>query len=381
MMPANTSVATPLAALLAEQIRARGPMTFADYMDACLYHPHHGYYSRGDVQRLADYYTSVDMHPIFGRLLARQLEEMWRALGSPVQFDVVELGAAVGRLAQQILDFTAEALPDLYAAMRYTTVERSAARRAAQQAALANHTARLVVADDLPPRIDAGCVLSNEFFDALPVHRVARQDAQQGGELRELYVALDGHRFVEQPGPLSSPALAQYFAEQGITLQDGQQAEAGLAAAEWMERIGRALQRGFVLTVDYGHEARELYNQRHMRGTLLAYEGHRAAEDWFRAPGVQDLTAHVNFTALDLSGRKAGLARTGLVSQSRFLMALGRGNEFADLYQPGQSEVDKLKARLKLKSLIFPEGMGETFHVLVQHKGITAPRLTGLEEF
>lgn len=378
---ASSPATTPLAALLAEQIRARGPLTFADYMDACLYHPEHGYYSRRAAESAGDYYTSVDVHPIFARLLARQIEEMWRALGSPAAFDVVELGAGTGRLARQILDFAPAAFPALYTAMRYTAVERSAARRAALQVALAGHAARVEVTEDLPASIAAGCVLSNEFFDALPVHRVQHQ----GGELRELYVALDGalggNRFVEQPGPLSSPALAGYFAQQGIALLDGQQAEVCLAAGEWMERIGTALGRGFVLTVDYGHEAGELYNERHMRGTLLAYEGHRAAEDWFRAPGAQDLTAHVNFTALDLAGSKAGLERTGLVSQSRFLMALGRGNEFADLYHAGQTEVERLKARLLLKTLIFPEGMGETFHVLVQHKGIAAPRLTGLEEF
>jgi len=121
--------------------------------------------------------------------------------------------------------------------------------------------------------------------------------------------------------------------------------------------------------VDYGHEAAELYNNRHMRGTLLAYQQHRASEDFFAAPGEQDLTAHVNFTALDLAGRRMGLARAGLVSQSHFLLALGRANDFADLYDTGQSETDRLRARLLLKNLIHPEGFGETFRVLLQHKG------------
>jgi SAM-dependent MidA family methyltransferase len=142
--------------------------------------------------------------------------------------------------------------------------------------------------------------------------------------------------------------------------------------------VGRRLGRGFVLTVDYGHEAPELYNERHMRGTLLAYSEHRATENFFERPGEQDLTAHVNFTALDLWGRRAGLARTGCVSQMAFLVALGRGNEFADLYDEGANEVERIRARLFLKSLIHPEGMGETFQVFIQHKGLAAPQLTGL---
>jgi len=201
------------------------------------------------------------------------------------------------------------------------------------------------------------------------------------GELCELYVGLDGEEFCEQPGPPSTPALAEYFHAQGIRLVEGQQAEAGLAACDWIENAGRRLGRGFLLTVDYGHEARELYNQRHMRGTLLAYEQHRASEDFFRAPGEQDLTAHVNFTALDLWGRRAGLERTGLVSQAWFLLALGQGNEFADLYDQGQSEAERVRARLLLKNLIYPEGMGETFQVFIQHKGVESPHLSGLEPF
>ena len=182
-------------------------------------------------------------------------------------------------------------------------------------------------------------------------------------------------------GEPSTPALAQYFHEQGITLEEGQQAEVCLEACDWIENAGRALERGFVLTIDYGHEARALYDEHHNRGTLLAYRDHTVSENILDAPGEQDLTSHVNFTAVDLWGRRAGLVRTGLVTQSQFLVALGRGNEFADLYDPGQTEMEKLRARLLLKNLIHPEGLGEKFQVLIQHKGIEAPRLTGLSGY
>jgi SAM-dependent MidA family methyltransferase len=370
---------TPLAELLAEQIRARGPMPFAEYMEQCLYHPQHGYYSRAEAQRFADYYTSVDVHPIFGRTIARQLDEMWRQLGRPEKFFAVECGAETGRLASHILDFCARRLPEFYAALEYVAVERSEARRAAAAQRLRAHAerGRFSSQAELPGTIPSGCIFSNEFFDALPVHRLMRQ----GGELGEIFVGWKEDAFVEVLEPTSTPRLAAYFRSQGIALCEGQQAEAGVAAMEWMENAGRRLQRGFVLTVDYGHEAAELYNERHQRGTLLAYSRHRADEDFYAAPGEQDLTAHVNFTALLAAGERSGLQRTGCVSQSRFLLAWGRQNDFSDLFDEEQTEVERLRARLLLKTLIFPEGMGETFRVLVQHKGVEAPAFTGLAAF
>ena len=142
--------------------------------------------------------------------------------------------------------------------------------------------------------------------------------------------------------------------------------------------IGRRLERGFVLTIDYGHEASDLFDAHHMAGTVLAYANHRASEDFYAAPGEQDLTAHVNFTALRLWGERAGLATLGLVSQTAFLLALGQGNEFADLYDEGMNETERVRARLQLKTLIFPEGMGERFQVLIQQKGANSANLTGL---
>ena len=371
-----SSLSTPLAQLLAERIGATGPISFAEYMRECLYHPQFGYYSKAEARRFADYYTSVDVHPIFGRLVARQLSEMWEFLGRPGEFFAVEAGAGAGRLAAQILDFAARELPDFYRALRYFAVEKSSARRERQRETLGKHLAdgRATPAAELPDGISAGCIFSNELLDAFPVHRVC----PKRGTLREIYVGYDGQRLREEIGPLTSPEIETYFQEQRITLREGQQAEVNLDAREWIRAAGRKLGRGFVLTVDYGHEAAELYNERHMRGTLLAYSAHHATEDFLERPGEQDLTAHVNFTALDMWGRCEGLARTGCVSQMAFLVALGRGNEFADLYDAGAGEVERIRARLMLKSLINAEGMGERFQVFIQHKGVAQPNLTGL---
>jgi SAM-dependent MidA family methyltransferase len=367
---------TPLAELLAERIRRCGPVTFADFMRECLYHPVHGYYSKLEAARLADYYTSVDVHPIFGRLLARQLGEMWEHLGRPAEFTLVECGAGVGLLAAQILDFSESNLPAFYGALRYVAVERSAARReqAAGRSKRHGEAGHFAASIEIPPRISAGCLFSNELLDALPVHRTV----MLGDVVREVFVNFANGCFVDSIAPLSTCAIQEYFAIQGVTFQEGQHAEAGLEACDWITEVGRRLERGYVLTIDYGHRAAELFDGYHMRGTLLAYQNHRATENYYASPGEQDLTAHVNFAALETWGKRAGLETAGMTSQTAFLLALGRGNEFADLYDEGQTELEQARARLQLKTLIYPEGMGERFQVLIQQKGTGTAQLTGL---
>lgn len=358
---------TPLEELLAERIRRYGPIPFADFMRECLYHPVHGYYSKSESQRFADYYTSVDVHPVFGRLLARKFAEMWEQLDQPKQFVLVEAGAGEGRLARHILDFCEARLPDFYGAVRYAAVERSASRREQAAARLERHTAagRLRSDAEIPPQIRAGCVFSNELIDALPVHRVVMRECR----LQEIFVGCEHGKFVDVIAPLSTCAINEYFAAQKIALHEGQYTEAGLEACDWITEVGRRIERGFVLTIDYGHRAGELFDERHMRGTLLAYKAHRVNEDFYASPGEQDLTAHVNFTALETWGQRSGLETEEFTSQTAFLLALGQPKEFEDLYDPGQAEAEQVRARLQLKTLIHPEGMGERFQVLLQRKG------------
>jgi SAM-dependent MidA family methyltransferase len=212
------------------------------------------------------------------------------------------------------------------------------------------------------------------LIDALSVHRVVLQE----GALKEILVGLNAGQFVDVVAPVSTCAINEYFAAQGIALNEGQHAETGLEACDWITEAGRRLERGYVLTIDYGHRAAELFDDHHMRGTLLAYHDHRVSENVYASPGEQDLTAHVNFTALELWGKRAGLNSVGLTSQMAFLLALGQGNEFADLHDDGQSETERVRARLQLKTLIHPEGMGERFQVLIQQKGAAGANLTGL---
>ena len=346
-----------LSEILAGRIRAGGPISFAEFMRECLYHPVHGYYSRANAHRFGDYYTSVDVHPIFGRLLARQFAEMWELLGSPRPFVVAECGAGVGRLAGHILDFSAQALPEFYAALEYVAVEHSSARRAEHAARLSVHAAagRVSSAGEIPRAIAAGCIFSNELLDALPTHRVV----VESGALREICVGFESGRFIEVICEPLTPALEQYFQEQGITLEEEQQAEVCLEACNWIEDAGRALERGFVLTIDYGHEAaRFVQRTSQSRNAARLPQSCRYGKS-SRYAGRTGFDCARQFHSGGLVGAPGrGSRATGLVTQSQFLVALGRGNEFADLYEPGQTELEKLRARLLLKNLIHPEGLG-----------------------
>jgi SAM-dependent MidA family methyltransferase len=362
---------------LIERIRLGGAITFAAYMDACLYDREFGYYSGAVDRRRADYYTSVDVSPVFGRLLARQLEEMWRALGRPLLFTIVEGGAAAGALARHILDFAEERMPDFYSALQYCAVEISGSRREIAGIVLARHIAarRASISVEIP-RFDCGCIFSNELVDALPVHRVV----MTAGGLREIFVDVEGERLVERELPISSAEIVEFFARQNVVLRLGQQAECGLAACRWIEEAGRRIGRGFILTVDYGHEAPELFDERHMNGTLLAYSRHRVSEDFYRGVGEQDLTSHVDFTALDMWGRGVGLERIGFISQTQFLLGLARLHQFADLESEECSENERTRARLSFQNLVNPEGLGERFWVLTQGKGVSGVELSGLAD-
>ncbi|MFQ5817544.1 MAG: class I SAM-dependent methyltransferase [Terriglobia bacterium] len=373
----STRPTTALTEILLDRIRQHGPIPFAEFMQACLYHPEHGYYTRRVAAGADDYYTSPQVHPIFGRLLARQFREMWEILGRPATFALVEFGAGDATLASHVLPWIEQNSPEFARSLRVVLVESSASLRA-QSAAKLQGSISLPIRclPELREGTLTGCFYSNEFIDAFPVHRVVQREAG----LREIYVTARGQELVTEEGDLSSPALADYLARYGVPLARGQQAEINLAALAWLEAVARALRQGFLLTIDYGYLARELYSPLRATGTLLAYHQHRVSENLLLLPGARDLTAHVNFTALMEHGHRLGLVPLGFTTQAKFLLALGKGNEFSDLYAPQASETERYQARLHLKQLIYPQGMGETFRVLVQAKAVKHASLTGLRE-
>ena len=327
---------TPIAELLHGEIRARGPVSFRRFMELALYHPEHGYYTCGEdpFGREGDFYTNSQIQPVFGRLIAQQIARWREEMGSPNDFTVVELGAGRGETLAEVQ----QALPTV----RCRAVER-------MQGTL--------------PQGFQGVVYSNEFFDALPVHLVER-----GGEsLAEWLVdsGEDGFCWLPRGGP-AEPSVAAYVNEYASGLAQGDRIEVNLKALEELERVATALDRGYVLTIDYGYSAEEIAaGRRFPHGSLMAYERHQADEDVLSEPGSRDLTAHVNFTALEQHGRDLGLASLGLQTQAQFLLSLGEADNFESVLQAG-SDAETMQLRMQLKSLLF--GMGETFRVLVQRK-------------
>jgi len=371
---------TPLKDAILEKIRRTGPITFGEYMSLCLYHPEHGYYMQ-DRERTGvqgDYFTSPDLHPIFARLTAHQAVEMWEIMGRPAPFAWVEMGAGRGWFARDFVGWVRAVRPEFYSALDYIAIEPGPRQRARLGERLRedqlDFKVRLLASlEDLAPV--TGCFFSNELVDAFPVAVVERI----GGRLKEIYVSAEGEELREKPGSITSTEVAAAVARYAHDLEEGRRVEVNLRACPWVRAVAEKLTRGFVITIDYGDLAERLFTSDRPRGTLLAYRGHVAGEDFYTAPGEQDLTAHVNFSALIDAGKSAGLAFTGFTTQERFLMALGEENQFRDLYNPGQTEAEKLQARLKLKRLISPEGMGSVFKVLIQHRGLDAPQLTGLK--
>lgn len=356
--------------LILQRIRERGPLTVAEFMEIALYDPADGYYARAAQRsgRGGDFFTSVDVSPLFGELIAVQLEEMWRLLGGGA-FDLVEAGAGNGRLTNDILDAAARHVPAFYASTRVTLVERSDTARAAQRATLAMHADRLVHSGaDLPSTVH-GVILANELLDALPVHVVTM--TAEGP--REIRVAEREDRLVEIEGALSHDARVELSHLDGALPIDVR-AEVCPAARAWIARAGAALLRGFLLLIDYGHEARELHSPTHQTGTLMAYRAHTAgAVRWLDEPGESDLTSHVNLTAVRQAAEEAGLHTLGMVDQTYFLLALG----LAERLETGDDR-HAVSRRLAARTLIMPGGLGSTMKVMLFARGHMAPSLRGL---
>ncbi|MEW6682702.1 MAG: SAM-dependent methyltransferase [Nitrospirota bacterium] len=374
--PSDASEHDPeVLALIRDEIARRGAITFARFMELALYAPGAGYYMR-DAERIGprgDYYTSSNLHPLFGELIAKQLVQMAERLG-PLPVTFIEQGAGRGALAFDIVHALVHAthLP----AWRYLIVERSPAMIARQRLLLEPVLAsgRVEWADGLPTEPLDGCVLSNELVDAFPVHRVVQKD----GRLQEIFVDAAGEGVAERVDTPSTPALAAYLDRVGVTLDEGQQAEINLAAIDWMRAVGRSLRRGFVLTIDYGYPADELYDSSRRRGTLLAYHQHRAGEAFFERIGRQDLTAHVDFTTLAWAGRGADLEVEGFADQTSFLLGLGAHDAAERLLAAATDAAERERTLASIRGLLDPHDMGRLFKVLIQRKGVPPSRLLGL---
>lgn len=384
MSPASdfTSITAsePLMRELRDRIARSGPITFRTFMEACLYHPQHGYYTTTATapSRGGDFLTSPEVHPVFGALVARTLRNLWQTMGAPARFDIVEPGAGRGILARDILRWSLDNDPAFVAAIRYHLIDRSPAMRSAQQQALAGLDllpTTVVLSDDLPNTIEGpfvGVVLTNEFIDSLPVHRVVRHR----GELAEVYVAVEDGRFAEQLAPLSTPALRSYFDALDLLPGEGCYAEVNLDAIAWMRDIAQRIQHGYVLTFDYGYEAADLYAPWRKDGTLLCFYKQSASSDPYQRIGKQDMTSSVDFTTLKRTGEESGLTTLALTDQSSFLVRLGIAEGITD----SQADMEEYFARRTVvMSLIDPARLGR-IKVLLQGKDVAPTLPVGLRD-
>ncbi|MGA2904903.1 MAG: SAM-dependent methyltransferase, partial [Candidatus Korobacteraceae bacterium] len=342
---------------IADEIARNGPIPFSRYMELCLYEPELGYYSRAREQfgKAGDFYTSSDVDAVFGRLLARQFEEMWRSLDSPARIDLIELGPGRGLFARDVLDWSAKQFPEFSLALRYSLVEQSANLRTKLLDRLQEHIAggKCEIFDSLESSASAASnnviVFGNEFFDALPVevidHRGAVRVGYENGRFTETFVAL-------------SAAENEFLDRYGVRPEEGERVEVSLASLGWMERIASVFERrrGFLVLIDYGYTREEQLAGRH-RDTIMSYRQHTASASPYEAPGEQDITAHVNFTALRACGQQHGLEPLALVTQSQFLIGIGEETQFADAFQDCKLPQEHTKVALQLKHLIAPAGM------------------------
>jgi SAM-dependent MidA family methyltransferase len=349
-------------------------ITFARFMERALYEPELGYYRQlaDRPTDAGDFLTAPETHAIFGWTMARRIEQMWADLGQPNPFGLVEYGAGSGTLAIAILEgLRRHGSSRLLEAIRYEPIEASHYRladleRRFEESGFADRLAASRSPSDGPVPV-TGVILANEFLDALPVHRVVIR----GGELRELFVAWR-ERFVEIVAEPSTPELAQRLADDGVDpgrLADGQVAEICLGLEPWLDDVATRLARGYVLAIDYGYPAAELYGPRRLAGTLLGYRGHRVEEDPFTDPGLVDLTAHVDFTALQVLGERRGLRSVAFATQSEFLVASGLELELRALQDsPDTTAEDYLRARSGIVRMLDPRYMGR-FRVITLERG------------
>jgi len=358
-----------LVEIIHAEIAQCGPLPFRRFMELALYEPVHGYYASGRavIGRQGDFMTSVSVGPLFGRLLATQFEEMWRLLGQPARFEVVEQGANNGDFAHDVLTASA-ASPAFYEALRYGIVEPFAANAARQGERLAPFAGRVSWQNSVQtlPAF-TGVHFSNELVDALPVHCVVFRN----GAWLERYVVLgdESGTLAWVDGPLSTPALTASLSH--LPRVEGYETEISLEASAWLGGVSQRLDRGYVLIADYGFSRADYYLPERTQGTLACYRQHHRGDDLLAVPGEQDLTAHVDFTALAECAEQSGLTLAGFTDQHHFLAALGR-SIFPDITDPLQLTPERQKEMRAFATLVHPTLMGRGFQFLALAKNAPA---------
>ena len=348
------------------RIRERGRITFAEFMRTALYHPVGGYYSsEKPFGASGDYYTSPAAHPAFGALLAMQLYAMWRCLGYPRDFTVVEMGAGSGMLARDVISAANGMADGFVESLTYIGVDRYTPEGAVFAPDRDSSPVEWVRAEGLPMGGVVGCIVSNELVDSFPVHRFE----VVGGAIFEVYVALNGEgEFVEALDEPSTPLLRERLDGLGLNFEDGHRGEVNLRVKAWLHNVAQAVAKGFVITIDYGYTASELYSARRRYGTLQTYFRHTEGSSPYMRAGRQDISAHVDFTLLQEEGRVAGLNTLAYITQADWLRSMGMDDLMEKLRSAEISRHERSANLMGLRELMKSDGLGG-FKALIQEKG------------
>lgn len=349
-----------LSEIIIEKIKQDGPISFRDYMEMCLYYPELGYYTSAPdkIGRKGDYYTSSFLTPAFGAAIGQQLEEMWQVLGEN-PFTVVEYGAGPGLLCHDILMYVKNN-PKFYGQLSYHIIEKSAAMRNRQKALLNEKVSWFDRIEDIG-EIN-GCVLSNEVVDNFSVHQVVMKDA-----LMEVFV--DYQQDFQETLVPANKALTDYFIEMGVQLSADFRTEVNLEATEWIQNIASALKTGYVMTIDYGYTSSELYKDSRRTGTLLCYHEHTVNDSPYKDAGKQDITAHINFSALCRWGFKKRLMCCGLTNQADLLLKNGFRDHLITELGREKNILQAARMAASITQNLLLE-MGAKIKVLIQQKGL-----------
>ncbi len=355
--------------IIRAEIQEGGPMRFDRFMELALYCPGLGYYTKisgpSPVGRSGDFYTSVSAGPLFGRLLARQFFQMWQALEKPAPFWIIEQGAHDGQLARDILEWCRAEVPEFLEVVRYGVVDTSGGGSIRQKCGLDPELAPYMTwfenFESIAELKPVGVFFSNELIDAFPVRAII----YKSGEWRESFVELHEKKGLDWTDKaIEDEELKREIAVRSIPAVEGYSTEINLRALDWMEGVGRIFLRGYVLTIDYGYPASVYYSDFRPGGTLTAYVKHHAIDDVLSEPGMRDLTAHVDFTALVRAGEKVGLTTLGFVDQQRFLMGIAH-----DELSGATERSAKIQENLRgWNTLTHPDHLGATFYALLQAK-------------
>ncbi|MCZ6799883.1 MAG: SAM-dependent methyltransferase [Nitrospirae bacterium] len=373
-----------LIAKIIKEINDFGSIPFSRFMELVLYDHEYGYYMiekipssvngpRSRIGWQGDFFTAPQVSSLLSRALVRQVQEIDEFLGSPRGFCVVEMGGGEGNLAREFLLECSRQAPHFFQRLTYILVDRSPMMIQEQQRNLASlieggaNISWRASLDEFSQGEISGVVLSNELIDAFPVHRVQMKN----GELQEFYVSVEAGRFIERLGSASTPELPQYFHALGMQLSEDMTTEINLGALQWVKDVSRIVQQGVVITIDYGHTAQDFYSSERSTGTLMCYVNHSVNTNPYESIGLQDMTAHVDFTSLALTGQQVGLSVTGFTDLMHFFMGLGI-EEMVGTQGPKSPDVQAARHLLK------PHGMGRTFKILFQHKSDSIPQLSGL---